>query len=124
MGTRSKTNVLDRNGNIIISIYRQMDGDIEHHGKNLQEFLKKNRLAKRINKHTKCPEYGGGMEDLAGELFCYLKTKTKEVMPAHPATNDDFAFEYEIGFFEGGYGGSISGLYIRAKYYDTNWKTI
>ena len=123
MGTRSKTNVLDRNGNIIISIYRQMDGDIEHHGKDLKEFLKKNRLAKRINKEAKCPEYQGGMEDLAGELFVFLKTKTKSVMPAHPYTNNDYAFEYELGFLDDGVG-AISNLYIRAKYWDTNWKAI
>lgn len=127
MGTRSKTNVLDRNGNVIISIYRQMDGDIEHHGNDLKTFLKRNRLAKRIDKECKCPEYQGGMEDLAGELFCYLKTKTKSVMPAHPATNDDWAFEYEIGFFEGGYSGSTSHIYIKCRYWDQgdyNWKTI
>lgn len=135
MGTRSKTNVIDINGNVIISIYRQMDGDIEHHGKDLQEFLKKNRLAKRINKEYKCPEYNQGMEDLAGELFCFLKTKTKIVMPAHYATNNDFAFEYEIGFCKAGtvqatLNHSSSGLYIKCQYYDydkfrdTVWKFI
>lgn len=122
MGTRSKTNVIDSNGNIIVSIYRQMDGDIEHHGKDLQTFLKKNRLAKRINKETKCPEYQSGMEDLAGELFCFLKTKTKSVMPAHPDTNNDYAFEYEIGFFAG--WGGTSHIYLKAKYWDTNWETL
>jgi hypothetical protein len=124
MGTRSKTNVLDHKGNIIISIYRQMDGDIEHHGQDLKNFLKKNKMAKRINEATKCPEYQNGMEDLAGELFCFLKTRTKSVMPAHPATNDEWAFEYEIGFFEGGYAGSISGLYIKCRNWDTDWKFI
>jgi hypothetical protein len=64
------------------------------------------------------------MEDLAGELFCFLKTKTKSVMPAAPGTNDDYAFEYEIGFLEGGYSGSISGIYLKVKYWDTDWKFI
>lgn len=124
MGTRSKTNVLDRKGNIIISIYRQMDGEIERHGKDLQIFLKRNKLAKKIDQQDTCPEYQNGMEDLAGELLCYLKTKTEAAMPAHPATNNDWAFEYEIGFFEGGYDGSLSGLYLKARYYDTEWKFI
>jgi len=101
-----------------------MDGDIEHHGRDLKNFLKRNKLAKQINKATRCPEYGGGMEDLAGELFCFLKTKTKEVMPAHPDTNNDYAFEYEIGFFEGCYNGGNSTLYIKVKYWDTPWKII
>ena len=123
MGTRSKTNVIDCNGNIIISIYRQMDGDIEHHGKSLKRFLKRNKLAQRINKETKCPEYQNGMEDLAGELLCYLKTQTKSVMPAYPATNNDCAFEYEIGFYEAGtvqatINDTPSKLYIKCRYYD------
>jgi hypothetical protein len=123
MGTRSKTNVLDCNGNIIISIYRQFDGDIERHGRDLKKFLKRNRLANRINKETQCPSYNEGMEDLAGELFCYLKAQTKHVMPAYPATNNDFAFEYEVGFFEAGtiqatINDTPSKLYIKCRYYD------
>lgn len=112
MGTRSKTNVLDRDGNIIISIYRQFDGDTVH-PKQLKRFLKRNRLANRINRETKCPEYQNGMEDLAGQLFCYLKTQTDSVMPAYPDTNNDWAYEYEIRFVEG------SGICLKCRYYDT-----
>lgn len=122
MGTRSKTNVLDKNGKVIISIYRQNDGGFDQeHGKNLVQFFTKNKLAKKIGKTIAivCPEFNGGMEDLAGKLFCFLCTKTKEIMPAHPDANDDFEYEYEIGWIKG------HGLYVNGRYGGlSNWDPI
>lgn len=109
MGTRSKTNVLDKDRNVIISIYRQNDGDFQHHGKDLFTFFTKSAIAKKISIAVICPEYNGGMEDMAGKLFCFLCTKTKEIMPAPDCTNNDFAYEYEIGFI------TRRGLYAKGR---------
>ena len=119
MGTRSKVDVFDKNDNVIISIYRQFDGD-EIMENDLIEFLSKSRLVKRINKEESCPEYQSGMEELAGDLFIFLKKKTKIVMPANPITNNDFAFEYQIKFYKGN-----GGVYlIKKSAYSTIWNRV
>ncbi len=124
MGTRSKTNVIDRNGNVIISIYRQMDGDIAHMGKDLKTFLSESILAKYISRDKICPEYNGGMEALAGDLFVFLRKRTQLVMPAYHESNNDFANEYVIYWTLG------KGVCLQGRYWDigkgemTFWKDI
>ena len=70
MTTRSLTRVLDREGNELINIYRQMDGYPEGHGVDLAKFL---RDITMVNGLDDTSNVANGMECLAAQLITHLK---------------------------------------------------
>lgn len=75
MGTRSNTIIKDQQGNIILNLYRQMDGYFRGHGKDLLDFVSGGKL---VDGYTMDQEYQfgkvfNGMGDFACQLITHLK---------------------------------------------------
>lgn len=80
MGTRSLTHVVDEDGHILVTIYRQFDGYPTGNGKDIADFLRSKKL---VNGYQE-PDKGSGkfpllncncngMGDLAAQLVAHLK---------------------------------------------------
>jgi hypothetical protein len=72
MGTRSVTNVVDGDGDIYVSLYRQYDGYPDGHGKELAEFLKGAEIGNGISSNPS-PGFFNGVRDLACRLVAFFK---------------------------------------------------
>lgn len=72
MGTRSVTNVVDEDGDIYVSLYRQYDGYPDGHGKELAEFLKGAEIGNGIGANPS-PGFFNGVGDLACRLVTFFK---------------------------------------------------
>lgn len=72
MGTRSITQVLDRNGDIIVSMYRQMDGYPSGHGEELAKFLESGKMVNGIT-YGQPERIFNGIEDMAAKMVEHFK---------------------------------------------------
>ncbi len=72
MGTRSITQVLDRNGDIIVSMYRQMDGYPSGHGEELAKFLESGKMVNGIT-YGQTERIFNGIEDMAAKMVEHFK---------------------------------------------------
>lgn len=79
MGTRSLTH-FEHNGEILCTVYRQMDGYPEGHGKDLAEFLSGYKIVNGINMEDDrvCPKLANGMGCLAAQVIAHFKTVDAE----------------------------------------------
>jgi len=73
MGTRSITIVKDEDNKTILTMYRQYDGNISHHGHDLGSFLKNKIVINGFNNPQSKTEFNG-MGCLAAQLVANFKT--------------------------------------------------
>ena len=81
MGTRSLTKVYNDESKPICTIYRHMDGYPSRHGQVLADWLAQKTIVNGIGSTWPGKDEGkqqaNGMEDLAAQLVCYLKTDSE-----------------------------------------------
>jgi|TARA_R100000231_G_scaffold45137_1_gene38995 hypothetical protein len=90
MGTRSLTYIKDEyehNDNIIICMYRQYDGYLSGHGKELAEFLQDFNVVNGYNMHTPARSFNG-MGCLAAQLVAHFKDGIGNIYLYPPNTSD------------------------------------
>jgi hypothetical protein len=74
MGTRSLTVIKDENDEEIVVMYRQMDGYLSGHGKELKEFLDGFYIVNGYTQEdSKSEKAANGMSCLAGQLIAHFK---------------------------------------------------
>lgn len=108
MGTRSNVRIFDEEGKILVTLYRQFDGDPEGMGLDLFNFLRDGIIVNGIGKRDQ--RYFSGMNDLAAQVIAFLKTdeKTKEITIGnlyvyplnHIPGSSDERYLYDIKFEE------------------------
>ena len=99
MGTRSITKVYNDKGKPICTIYRHMDGYPSWHGQLLADWLAQRVVVNGIRSSWSGKESGkqqaNGMEDLAAQLVCYLKTDSPVGgIYLHPSNTRDLGQDY------------------------------
>ena len=94
MGTRSLTRVLDESNNVILTMYRQMDGYLEGHGAELVEFLKDFNIINGIGLDIE-PKTANGMSCLAAQLVAHFKTGIGGIY-LFPKTDEEEEYNYTI----------------------------
>lgn len=75
MGTRSNTIIKDEKGNILLNLYRQMDGYFSGHGQDLLDFVSQGKLVDGYSSDQQY-QFGkvfNGMGDFACQLITHLK---------------------------------------------------
>lgn len=72
MGTRSITNVVDENGDVYVSLYRQFDGYPSGHGKELADWLEGAIIGNGISSNPPSGFFNG-VGDLACRLVSFFK---------------------------------------------------
>lgn len=105
MGTRSLTYVYDNNmadaGAPLICMYRQYDGYIKVHGKELADFLASKKLVNGLGQDTE--NLANGMGCLAALLVCHFKQgKAGGFYLQAPIVGVYSGQEYEYHIFEDG----------------------
>jgi len=70
MGTRSLTRVMDKEGKVIIELYRQYDGYPKGMGKEVLDFINGKKLVNGIGADR---NVFNGMHDFAAQLVAHLK---------------------------------------------------
>ena len=111
MGTRSLTYIKDQyedNDNIIICMYRQYDGYLSGHGKELAEFLQDFTVVNGYNSLTPARS-ANGMSCLAAQLVAHFKDSIGNIYLYPPNTSDvGEEFIYTISLTD-------SQIYIEVK---------
>lgn len=141
MGTRSNTIIKDEKGNIILNLYRQMDGYFSGHGKDLLDFISKGKLVDgySFDQQYQFGKVFNGMGDFACQLITHLKRdekvydhnsptgygkkKSKRIGGFYivPANEGVESFNYEIGVKDGQLYLKADGSYeVEDDYIDTN----
>ncbi|NBR07293.1 MAG: hypothetical protein EBT92_16225 [Planctomycetes bacterium] len=100
MGTRSLTRVKNEDGQTILTLYRQMDGYPEGHGKELVDFLDGMVITNGISLGAKPAKSANGMECLAAQLVAHFKTGVGGFY-IYPDTADDQEYNYLIEMING-----------------------
>ena len=73
MGTRSLTRVFDQDEQELVCMYRQYDGYLSEHGKELAEFLGSGKVVNGINSSQGDGRVFNGADDLAAQLVTWFK---------------------------------------------------
>ena len=96
MGTRSLTYIEDQyedfNDNNIICMYRQYDGYLSGHGKELAEFLQDFTVVNGYNMHT-AARSANGMSCLAAQLVAHFKDGIGNIY-LYPTNTSDVGEEF------------------------------
>ena len=111
MGTRSLTKVIqtweDKDkieiSQTITCMYRQYDGHIEGHGKELVEWLHGYSVVNSISTNKLGPAFNG-MDCLAAQMFAHFKNETGGIYCLHPDTKgcgEEYLYEIENGVIDG-----------------------
>ena len=104
MGTRSLTKVMetytDKKGNEkrepITCMYRQYDGYLEGHGKDLAEWLSQYTVVNGMNTKETI-KIANGMDCLAAQMFAHFKEEAGNIYCMHPdSENCGEEYNYEI----------------------------
>jgi hypothetical protein len=88
MGTRCLTEVLEQNGDVIITLYRQFDGYPTGHGKELKDFLEGFHICNGIGIEQDKGKWANGMSCLAAQLVSYFKEGIGGFYLYKPGTRD------------------------------------
>jgi hypothetical protein len=97
MGTRSLTVIKDEEGGEICVMYRQFDGYLEGHGKDLLEFLQGRKVVNGISLGSR-EKASNGMACLAASLIANFKTAPlSPIDPAAPATDIGNVYLHRAG---------------------------
>jgi len=117
MGTRASTII--KNGTIdapiIINMYRQFDGYLSGHGKDLKDAFGNTKIINGISSQ-KAPEYANGMGCFAAQVVAKLKEGIGSIYLS-PITSDTEGYTYIL--YEGGvpYSGTPNPVCIKVKRY-------
>ena len=124
MGTRSLTKVIEtwedtkgkKHRKPLTCMYRQYDGYLEGHGKELAEWLSQYTVVNGISSNE-TRKIANGIDCLAAQMFAHFKEGAGNIYCMHPDAKDvfeDYLYEieevgkdilitvYEIGFEDGG----------------------
>lgn len=93
MGTRSITRVTTSTGKQIANMYRQFDGYLSGHGKELFSFLDGMQIINGISGQRK-GEAANGAGCLAAQMVAHFKTKIGGIY-LYPIDQDDCGQDYE-----------------------------
>lgn len=103
MGTRAVTNVVDEEGTVYVSLYRQFDGYLMGgHGEELAHWLKDAVIGNGIGSNIP-PNFFNGVGDLAARLVTYFKEDQARIGGVYiiPAGSGwDAAFTYTVTVIE------------------------
>lgn len=96
MGTRAVTNVIDEDGTVYVSLYRQFDGYPDGHGKELGEFLKDAIIGNGIGSNVPVGFFNG-VGDLACRLVSFFKDDHRSIgsfyiIPAGSGWGPDYTY--------------------------------
>jgi len=94
MGTRSITRVLDESNNVILTMYRQMDGYLEGHGVELVKFLKDFKITNGIETNV-AAKTANGVGCLAAQLVGHFKTGVGGIYLV-PTSAEEEEYNYTI----------------------------
>jgi len=97
MGTRSLTFVYDADRQPFLNLYRQYDGYIEAHGRELAEFLAGKKLVNGYGRES--TELANGMGCLAASLVAHFK-ETVGGFYIHSVTETECGQDYEYHVYE------------------------
>lgn len=108
MGTRSITRVQE-NGKTLVAVYRQSDGYLREHGKDLANFLEGRRIVNGIRLGTE-KEVFNGPGCLAANLISFLKSEEfgqagQFYVYPPDAENEEYSYNINIKTREGGIWG-------------------
>ena len=94
MGTRSLTIVKDENEQMIMAMYRQMDGYYEGHGKELADFLTGFRLVNGIGLGDDQGKVANGLGCLAAQIVAHFKTEVGGIylIPPENVYNEEYVY--------------------------------
>lgn len=97
MGTRSLTIVCNDEGKPLVTMYRQFDGYISGHGREIADFLDGRTIVNGYNSET--PEKASnGMGCLAASLIANFKTEVGGFY-IEPSPEGDYGQEYEYWIY-------------------------
>lgn len=101
MGTRSLTHVVDTNGLVLVTLYRQFDGYPVGHGMELAEFLKGMTVVNGFNSSTP-KKSANGMGCLAAQLVAHFKTEIGQFYLMAPGISDcGEVYTYTVSLIDG-----------------------
>lgn len=104
MGTRSRTQVLDSNGDIIVSMYRQYDGYPAGAGADLINFIQSGKVVNGLGGDS--GRVFNGIEDFAAQMVAHFKTEPGGFYLMAPKTRQELAedifieYVYTVSFVE------------------------
>lgn len=98
MGTRSLTYVFDTDGSAVVCMYRQFDGYLAGHGKELADFLNGFEIVNGYG--SAMPKLANGMGCLAAQLVSHFKVGTGGFYLEVPKLGNDFGQEYEYHVYQ------------------------
>ena len=99
MGTRSTTRVVRGNVTLVV-MYRQFDGYISGHGRELAAFLNTQRMTKGIPCRESAGEgkvWSNGAGCLAAQLVAHFKKEPGEIYIAGPSNWEEYNYTVEVG---------------------------
>ena len=98
MGTRSRTQVLDNKGRIIVSMYRQMDGYPDGHGADLMKFLESGTMVNGIGANQPKRIFNG-VEEMAAKMVEHFKDgQDGSIYLMAPLTREELAEDIFIEY--------------------------
>ena len=116
MGTRSLTFVYDEDGEAIINLYRQYDGYMEGHGRELAEFLAGKRIVNGLSGDTSM--VFNGMGCLAASVVANFKDAAGGFY-LHPVSHTNCGQDYEYHVYE---DKVVVKNYNGRKIFSGNWE--
>lgn len=94
MGTRSLVNIIDDNGNTLVTIYRQFDGYPDGMGLDLRRIIGNAKLCNGFGTGQEVPEWFNGILCFAAYLIGELKGKKIGNVYLMPPGSTDHGEEY------------------------------
>jgi len=88
MGTRCLTDVVDSNGEILMTLYRQFDGYPTGHGEELKLFLGEFKICNGIGREQELGKWANGMSCLAAQIVSHFKKGIGEFYLYPPGKRD------------------------------------
>lgn len=112
MGTRSTTTIKSsgKNSKTLCTIYRQYDGYLSGHGKELKDGFGNTKIVNGFNGDMKAPDSANGMGCLAAQIIAKLKDGIGNIYIAEP---DETGEEYDYLIYTDG-----KDLFVRVDDYD------
>jgi hypothetical protein len=99
MGTRSLTYVYDDADDAVVCMYRQFDGYVSGHGRELIDFISQFTIVNGLN-INETRKVANGMGCLAAQLIAHFKVGAGGFYLYPPTQNQDCGQEYEYHIFQ------------------------
>jgi hypothetical protein len=99
MGTRSLTYVYDNDDDAVVCMYRQFDGYVSGHGRDVIDFLQQFTMVNGI-RVGETRKVANGMGCLAAQLIAHFKVGAGGFYLYPTAQNQDCGQEYEYHIFQ------------------------